>query len=117
MKYRPICNICHKNPVAVNYLSKDGVTHYRTLCDTCKRKGRGVKPPVPSWVKGGYKKKPHCEKCGFKAKYTDQLVVYHIDGNLGNNGHGNLKTICCNCQVEIAKEGLGWKQGALIPDN
>jgi hypothetical protein len=28
----------------------------------------------------------------------------------------NLKTICANCQYEIAREGLGWRQGDLTPD-
>lgn len=72
--------------------------------------------PIPLWHKAGYKKKPHCEKCGFKAKYREQLFVYYIDGNLNNNSLTNLKTVCANCQVEVAKEGLGWRQGDLIPD-
>ena len=64
----------------------------------------------------GYKKKPVCEKCGFKAKYQTQLFVYHVDGDLNNAKQHNLKTVCANCQVEIAREGLGWRQGDLVPD-
>jgi len=72
--------------------------------------------PKPNWVKTGYRKKPHCEKCGFKAKYKEQLFVYHIDGNLNNTSTFNLKTVCANCQYEIAHDGLGWVQGDLVPD-
>ena len=64
------------------------------------------------WVQ----KKPHCEKCGFKSEYTEQLTVYHIDGCMKNSNLLNLKTICLNCQITISKQGLGWKQGALVPD-
>ncbi len=116
-KCRPLCSACHKHPAAVNYHGKNGTVYYRSVCDVCKRRKKGVKPPVPSWAAAGYRKKPHCEKCGFKAKYPDQLVVYHIDGNLGNASLMNLKTICCNCQVEVHREGLGWRQGSLVPDN
>jgi len=115
MEYRKICEICGKKPVAVNY-KMHGKVYYRSKCDTCCRKKRRLPAPIPSWHKTGYKKKPHCEKCGFKAKYREQLFVYYVDGNLNNNNHLNLKTVCANCQYEVAREGLGWRQGDLVPD-
>ena len=115
MEYRKICEICGKKPCAVNY-KMHGRTYYRTRCDSCIRKKRKLPAQQPSWVRSGYKKKPHCEKCGFKAKYKEQLFVYYVDGNLNNNSLFNLKTICSNCQFEVAREGLGWAQGDLVPD-
>jgi len=77
MEARKMCP-CGANPVAVNYI-KQGRTHYRTLCTPCIHKGRKSKPPAPSWFRSGYRKKPHCEKCGFKAKYPeDQLRVFYL---------------------------------------
>ena len=115
MEKRPLCQSCFKNPAAINYI-KDSIYHFRAKCDSCNRKNKKIKPRQPTWALSGYKKKPHCEKCGFRAEYSDQLSVYHIDGNLQNNAIFNLKTICMNCQVTISKQGLGWKQGDLIPD-
>lgn len=115
MEYRKICEICGKKPVAVNY-KMYGKVYYRSKCDTCCRKKRNLPVQKPSWALAGYKKKPHCEKCGFKAKYREQLFVYYIDGNFNNNNQLNLRTICANCQYEVAREGLGWRQGDLIPD-
>lgn len=115
MQYRPLCKSCGRLPCAINYV-KDNNTHFRSRCGNCIRKGKKLKPQQPSWAACGYKKKPHCEKCGFKARYKEQLFVYYIDGNLNNSNHLNLRSICANCQIEIAKEGLGWKQGDLIPD-
>jgi hypothetical protein len=115
MLYRPLCKFCGRMPAAVNYRRGD-TTHFRSLCSACIRKGKKAKTQTPSWALSGYKKKPHCEKCGFKAKYKEQLFVYHIDGNLNNSNHANLRTICANCQYEVAREGLGWHQGDLVPD-
>ena len=115
MEYRKICEICGKKPVAVNY-KMHGRTYYRTRCDTCIRKKKNKPVAKPRWFLEGYNKKPHCEKCGFKAKYKEQLFVYYVDGNFNNNNTLNLKTICANCQYEIAREGLGWRQGDLVPD-
>jgi hypothetical protein len=115
MLYRPLCASCGKKPAAVNY-TKNKTTHYRSRCDSCIRKKRGISAPVPQWVKAGYKKKLQCEHCGFKAKYKEQLFVYHVDGNLNNTALSNLKTVCANCQIEVAKDGLGWKLGDLVPD-
>jgi hypothetical protein len=115
MEYRKICEICGKKPVAVNY-KMHGKTYYRSRCDTCIRKKKNKPAAKPRWLLEGYKKKPHCEKCGFKARLKEQLFVYYVDGNFNNNNTLNLKTICANCQYEIAREGLGWRQGDLTPD-
>ena len=115
MEYRPICQICGRKPVAINY-KMHGKIYFRKRCDSCIRKKRNLPAPKPRWLLEGYKKKPHCEKCGFKAKLKQQLFVYYVDGNLNNNSQFNLKTICANCQYEIAREGLGWRQGDLVPD-
>lgn len=115
MKYRPLCIVCGKKPAAVNYRKGDSV-YFRRRCDSCIRKKRGLKTQTPNWTSAGYKKKPHCEKCGFKAQYKEQLFVYHVDGNLNNTAYGNLRTVCANCQIEIARSRLGWIQGDLIPD-
>jgi hypothetical protein len=115
MEYRPICGICGRKPAAINY-KMHGKIYFRKRCDSCIRKKRNLPAPKPRWLLEGYKKKPHCEKCGFKARYKDQLFVYYVDGNLNNNSVLNLKTVCANCQYEIAREGLGWRQGDLVPD-
>ena len=115
MEYRKISEICGKKPVAVNY-KMHGKIYYRTRCDSCIRKKKNLPAAKPRWLLEGYKKKPHCEKCGFKAKLKEQLFVYYIDGNLNNNSQLNLKTVCANCQYEVAREGLGWRQGDLVPD-
>ena len=100
---RPICLTCNQNPVAVNYRTGDKI-RYRKLCNACIKKGKKVKA-VPAWFRAGYRKKSHCERCGFKAKYLDkQMSVYHLDGNLRNVATINLKTVCLNCRVEIRSE-------------
>lgn len=115
MLKRDLCPICRTNPVAVNYV-RDDVYHYRNSCNSCIRKKRKLKPEPPSWVKSGYKKKPQCERCGFKMKYPEQSNVFYVDGNLKNNNWLNLKTVCLNCQQELYKSRLAWKAGPLIPD-
>jgi hypothetical protein len=71
---------------------------------------------VPVWQTAGYKKKATCDRCGFKAKYSSQLLVYHVDGNLHNTSTRNLKTICLNCSAEIKRVDLPWQPGDLEPD-
>jgi hypothetical protein len=115
MQWRLLCTVCGKKPCAVNYKRGDK-TYYRTRCDTCIRKKKQLPAQKPRWMLEGYKKKLQCEKCGFKAKYQSQLFVYHVDGDLTNTKQHNLKTICANCQIEIARDGLGWRQGDLVPD-
>ena len=111
---RPTCPACLSRPVAVNCHKGDRV-YYRKLCDQCIRHGKTSKIP-PAWFKSGYRKKPQCEKCGFKFKFAEQSVVYYLDGNLKNNSHFNLKTVCLNCQKDVHKSQLPWKPSPLIPD-
>lgn len=115
MKGRSLCPACGLRPVAINY-KRDGVTHYRSVCDSCNRRGKKIKPVPPSWFVSGYRKKPQCERCGFKSKYPDQMSVFYVDGNLKNNNWINLKTVCLNCQVEIYKSKLPWRPAPLVPD-
>jgi hypothetical protein len=112
---RPVCLSCNQRFCAINY-RKDGVVHYRSRCEYCVKKGRRIKTPEPRWKLIGYKKKPTCDRCGFRSKYAAQLLVYHVDGNLNNSSLRNLKTICQNCVVEVAKSNLPWKPGDLSPD-
>ena len=114
-RMRPICPACNQRPCAVNYI-KDGVKHYRTRCDNCLRKGRGIKKRIPRWEAAGYKKKIACDKCGFKARYSAQTLVYHVDGDLNNIALKNLKTVCRNCEVDLAKTDSVWRPGDLQPD-
>ena len=115
MLTRELCPNCRINPVAVNY-TREGITHYRNSCSSCIRKGKKLKPEPPAWVRSGYKKTLHCEKCNFKFKLAVQSVVFHVDGNLKNNNHFNLKTVCLNCQQEVYKSRLPWKPATIVPD-
>ena len=112
---RPICPACNQRPCAINY-HRDGVPHYRARCDSCNRKGRGLKTRKPSWESAGYKKKMQCDRCGFKARYSAQTLVYHVDGNLANCDIKNLKTVCRNCEVDLSKSDSIWRPGDLQPD-
>ena len=115
MLERNLCPICRNNPVAVNYI-RDGVRHYRNSCSACARKGRKLKKEPPAWHRAGYKKKPACERCGFKFKLPDQSNVFYVDGNLKNNNDFNLKTVCLNCTQEVYKSRVSWKASPLVPD-
>jgi hypothetical protein len=112
---RPLCPACNQRFVAVNYY-RDTHAHYRSRCGVCIRKDKKIKPSLPRWELAGYKKKSTCDRCGFRSKYSAQLLVYHIDGNLNNNEPRNLKTICLNCVVDIKKNDLPWRAGDLKPD-
>ena len=112
---RPTCKACNQRLCAVNYTRNES-THYRSRCDYCIKKGRQTKSAEPRWKKTGYKKKPTCDLCGFRAKYAVQLMIYHVDGNLNNNNLTNLKTVCQNCTFEVKKSGLTWRPGDLEPD-
>ena len=111
---RKVCPACNQRPVAINYIKED-ITHYRSVCDVCARAGRKDKK-IPAWYKSGYRKKPSCEKCGFKFKFAEQSGVFYVDGNLKNNNHFNLKTVCLNCVQEVHKSRLPWKPAPLVPD-
>lgn len=112
---RPICKQCNKNYCAVNYI-RNGKHHYRSICDECGSKKTKSKPKHKSWEKAGYKKKIACDNCGFKAVYNTQLTVFHVDSNLKNAKHSNLRTICLNCVEIIKRKEITWKRGDLTVD-
>ena len=112
---RPICLACNQRPRAIAYHREDSI-QYRRMCEYCIKRGKRIKTPEPRWRTAGYKKKPTCDRCGFKAKFAAQLLVYYVDGNLHNTALRNLKTICQNCVVDITKSDLPWRQGELEPD-
>jgi hypothetical protein len=112
---RKICPCCKQRLVAVN-LIRDGITYYRSQCESCIKKKKKIKPPVPRWQTAGYKKKPTCDRCGFRARYANQLLVYHVDGDLNHCGLRNLRTVCLNCVVDIKKNDNPWCPGDLEPD-
>ena len=112
---RPLCEVCNTRPRAVAYHKYDRI-YYRSRCSACISKARGKKKPTPRWQLSGYKKKPACDRCGFRARYSAQLLVYHVDGNLHNTDVRNLKTVCLNCVEEIKRSDLPWQRGDLEPD-
>jgi hypothetical protein len=112
---RPLCLACQQRFRAVAY-HRNGQIQYRKLCEYCIKRSRHIKPPEPKWKLSGYKKKITCDRCGFRSKYSAQLLVYHVDGNLTNVNLRNLKTVCQNCVIEVAKTDLPWRPGDLEPD-
>lgn len=112
---RPMCFRCNKEPCAINYIRK-GKTHYRKICDSCGKQKTIKKPKVHNWEHAGYKKKPACDLCGFKALYPAQMTVFHIDGRLDNATFTNLKTICLNCVEVVKRREVNWKRGDLLVD-
>ena len=112
---RPICSACNRRLVAVNYI-KNKKIHYRTRCDSCARRNRKRKAPVPRWQLEGYQKRKICDRCNFVAKSGAQIIVYHIDGNLKNSNLANLRSICLNCSVEVVRLDLPWRVGDLVQD-
>jgi hypothetical protein len=113
---RPICQACNQRAKAIAYHRPDGQIQYRRLCEYCIKRKKRIPVPVARWKSSGYKKKTTCDNCFFKAKYSAQLLVYYIDGNLNNSALRNLKTICLNCTVEISKLDLIWRASDLEPD-
>ena len=112
---RPICPACNQRPRAIAYHRNDKI-YYRARCSVCIQKKRKLPVQKARWELNGYKKKMVCDKCGFRARYSAQLRVFHVDGNLNNATVRNLKTICLNCQVEVDKADLTWRPGDLTPD-
>jgi len=112
---RPICKECNKNFRAVNYI-RDGVIHYRSICDDCGKKKPKKKSKRALWEQAGYKKKPTCDICGFRSLYPSQLTVFHIDGDLRNTNHSNLRSICLNCVEVVKRKEVTWKRGDLQVD-
>jgi hypothetical protein len=113
---RPLCTFCHVKPAAINCY-KNGQIYYRSRCNGCLSLHKRKKSIMPRWQKAGYKKKPACDRCGFKARHPTQLTVFHVDGNLNNCEGRNLKTTCLNCIAEIVRLELPWRRGDLEPDH
>ena len=112
---RPICQDCKQRPRAIAYHKYERI-YYRSKCSFCLKKSKKLKLPTSKWQTAGYKKKPTCDRCGFKSKYSAQLLVYHTDGDMNNVAVRNLKTICQNCVIEVARSNLPWRAGDLEPD-
>lgn len=113
---RPLCQSCNQRPKAINYYYNNN-PYYRSRCTFCLRKNKKIKPPKPRWSLSGYQKKLICDLCNFRARYSAQILVYHIDGNLNNSETRNLKSICQNCSVTLQFKDSIWQQGDLEPDN
>jgi len=112
---RPICPACKQRHRAVAYHKYDRI-YYRSKCSQCLQKSKKLRAPKMRWQADGYKKKTTCDRCGFRSKYSAQLLVYHVDGNLNNTNLRNLKTICLNCIEEVKRSDLPWKPGDLEED-
>ena len=112
---RPMCMACKQRFRAVAY-HRDAGIQYRRLCEWCIRRNKKIKPAEPRWKLAGYKKKPACDLCGFRARYSAQLLVYHLDGNQNNCGARNLKTVCQNCVEEVKRSNAIWRAGDLESD-
>lgn len=112
---RPVCRECGRNPCAPNYW-RDGVRHWRTRCAACEAKRRGKTPPKAKWATGGYRKKSQCDLCGFKSKWSSQITVWHINGNLNDVALTNLRSVCLNCVEEVKRKLFTWNRGDLTPD-
>lgn len=110
-----MCKVCNIRLRAISYHKYDRV-YYHSRCTFCLRKNKKLKPPVPRWQSNGYKKKPTCDRCGFRARLTSQLLVYHVDGDLNNAALKNLRTVCRNCVEEISRTEVIWRPGDLEPD-
>jgi len=113
---RPICVICRQREVAISD-HKNGKTYYRKMCDPCRKRRKGKIPHQPLWARFGYRKRGKCELCGFIAKFVEsQMAVFHVDGNLQNCTHSNLRTICLNCRAELYEKNNWWKDADIKPD-
>jgi hypothetical protein len=112
---RPLCPICKQRPREIN-CRRNGKYYYLKMCAACNAKKRQLPVAVPKWSQSGYKKKTVCDRCGFRSRWAAQLLVFHIDGNLNNTNINNLKTICQNCVIDVAKSDLPWRLGDLSPD-
>ena len=112
---RPICPVCEQRLCAINYYREE-VAHYRSRCEFCLRRNRQIKPPKPRWQLKGFKKRLSCDLCNFKARYSSQIIVYHIDSDLNNCELVNLRCVCRNCVEVLSRTDSIWRRGDLEPD-
>lgn len=112
---RPLCSICAIRPCAINYYDKNKQVHYRSKCEGCIT-NNSIKSAKPRWAISGYIKKQVCDKCGFRSIYSEQIVVFYVNGDLNNTKINNLRSICLNCIIEVNKKDLLWEQGDLVDD-
>lgn len=112
---RPICKICNKNLCAINYTKNDTI-HYRSYCHYCKKAKSKLKPGKPKWMLSGYNKKLTCDLCGFRSLLQSQITVFHVDGDLENVNHTNLRSVCLNCVEVVKNKKVNWKRGDLQVD-
>ena len=112
---RPICPVCNKNPIAPAYY-RNGKRYYRSRCNECIRRGKNLKVGQPRWKQQGYKKKTVCDLCGFRAKYSSQITVWHVNGNLNDNNLINLRCVCLNCVEDVKRKLFTWQIGDLEVD-
>lgn len=113
---RPLCQICFKNPAAINGYHGDKI-YYRRRCNACIRRNRRLPRQQTLWEASGYRKRSVCDQCGFAARYSAQLVVYHVNGDLRDCDARNLRTVCLNCVVAVSKSDLPWRRGDLEADH
>lgn len=114
VKFRPICPICKKYPVTVNYRRK-GKIHYRTMCSNCNHRAKRQKDAtVQLLIKSGYIKKTVCDRCNFISKHPAQMNIVYLDGNRHNVSRTNLRTYCSNCMIELKYSKI--KKVDLVPD-
>tara|TARA_R110002074_G_scaffold380899_1_gene559737 strand:- start:93 stop:605 length:513 start_codon:yes stop_codon:yes gene_type:complete len=98
----------YKSPSKMK-MSKSGLFFCNRLCKDSAQKIGGIKaiqPPHYGLGKGQhtYRKtalqsKPNvCNKCSYN-KYTQILIVHHIDRDRKNNNLSNLEILCPNCHA------------------
>ena len=117
LKKRPWCPECNTRPCAPNYY-RNGIRYWRKMCSHCIEKSKTLdfSKKEPRWKSRGYSKKQQCDVCGFRAKYSSQITVWHTDGNLNNCDLINLKSICLNCIEVVKRRNTTWKIGEIEVD-
>jgi len=116
MNIRPLCKVCGRNPRAAAYY-RNNKRYFRSRCSLCIKKDRQVPATVPRWKSRGYVKKMQCDMCGFRSKYSSQITVWHIDGNLNNCELINLRSVCLNCIEIIKRRNTTWRVGEIEVDS
>lgn len=110
-----MCTVCNKNPRAPAYYRNDK-RYYRSRCNSCIRKNKNLMPQKPRWELDGYKKKAVCDICGFRAAYSSQMTVWHLNGNLNDSAMLNLRSVCLNCVEVVKRKYFTWRPGDLEAD-